>query len=432
MRRFFLCLCVGMFSCLNVFSEDGNIFLRIDKDKTSIEEFEHCYLQAYPVTKISEEHFLTHFLCFKLKVADAKSRGWDTLPDFRLQCRALQEKVLKSIDGDMELDVPVSKKWVKFRQISIFLPQHVSSAYEQKARKTMDSVYAVLQKGASFDELSKHYTGNNCLSLYQDGDWIPEVCLVKEFTEQLKKLDIGAYSSPFYSPLGIHIVRMEGLKEEQYMEDFQKGGKTGGQLWSRFVNGQSLPDSVRVQLNLVADGLLAAYWDLRHAESEMMNVSDNDLQNYFEAHKKDYAWDLPHFKGGVIHCKNKKAALKLKKVLKKLPLEKWNEKIAICSENDPELSAKVETGLFQIGKNPYVDRLAFKCGSYLPHDDFPYSFVLGKRLKKGPENFMDVREEVLRDYRLQIEEARLTDLKQKFKIEINQDILKTVNCSGKK
>ena len=84
-RNILLCLCLEVFSCLNAFSEDGNVLLRINDDKTSVEEFEHYYAQAYPVTKISEERFLTHFLYFKLKVADAKRQGWDTLPDFRSQ-----------------------------------------------------------------------------------------------------------------------------------------------------------------------------------------------------------------------------------------------------------------------------------------------------------------------------------------------------------
>lgn len=68
----------------------------------------------------------------------------------------------------------------------------------------------------------------------------------------------------------------------------------------------NLPDSVRMRLNQVADGLLATYWDIRHAASDHAVISKMDLQAYFEAHRKDYAWDLPHFKGGVVHCKNKR------------------------------------------------------------------------------------------------------------------------------
>lgn len=293
-------------------------------------------------------------------------------------------------------------RWVKFRQISIPLPQHASSLQERQARQTMDSVYAALQQGASFDRLSQLYAADAKVSPYQSGDWIPEVCLVKEFTEQLDRLKIGTYTSPFFSPLGIHILQLEGREQ---------GTLPSGVKGLGFVESQSefdldsweLPDSVRIQLDQVADGLLATYWDVRHATSEHAVISNKDLQAYFEAHRQEYAWDLPHFKGGVIHCKNKKAASKLKKLLKKLPMEEWKGALLACAKENPELSAVAETGLFQIGANAYVDKLAFKCGHYTPRMDYPYSFVLGKRLKKGPEDFTDVREDVLRDYRLQME-----------------------------
>lgn len=117
--------------------------------------------------------------------------------------------------------------------------------------------------------------------------------------------------------------------------------------------------------------------------------------------------------------------------MKKLPLNEWKEKIDAFSKEDASLKAEVEVGLFQIGSNPYVDKLAFKCGHFTPRTDLPYTFVLGKRLKKGPEDFTDVRAEVQCDYRLSMEKSRLEELQQRFRIEINQDILKTVNCSGK-
>lgn len=412
-QNILLCLCLGVLSCLKAFSEDGNVLLRINNDKTSVEEFEHYYAQAYPVTKISEERFLTHFLYFKLKVADAKRQGWDTLPDFRLQCRALQEKALKSMGKGQEKKMFRPDRWVKFRQISIPLPQHASSLQERQARQTMDSIYAALQQGASFDRLSQLYAADAKVSPYQSGDWIPEVCLVKEFTEQLDRLKIGTYTSPFFSPLGIHILQLEGREQ---------GTLPSGVKGLGFVESQSefdldsweLPDSVRIQLDQVADGLLATYWDVRHATSEHAVISNKDLQAYFEAHRQEYAWDLPHFKGGVIHCKNKKAASKLKKLLKKLPMEEWKGALLACAKENPELSAVVETGLFQIGANAYVDKLAFKCGHYTPRMDYPYSFVLGKRLKKGPEDFTDVREDVLRDYRLQMEKNAFGGIKSKI------------------
>lgn len=428
----FLCLLMGLEFSVS-YAEDRRVLFRIDGEETSVEEFEHYYTQVYAVSRVSVEQFLPHFLYYKLKVADAKRQSWDTITDFRLQCSALQNEILKSEKRGVPQKQDTLLNWVRFRQISFLLPQHASSEQERVARQRIDSVYTALKNGIPFEKLAQPYIKNLLPSPYLDGEWIPERCLIKEFTEQLSTLKKGNYSAPFFSPLGIHIVYLLDRRQGVY-----PSGATGNVAVQKVANSgptewkDSLLNKTRMELCQVSDGLLAAYWDKRHGGTKSGNISDKELQNYFESHKNDYTWDLPHFKGGVIHCLNKKVASKLKKRLKKCPLDKWNEEISAFSQENPECKVVVETGLFQIGTNPYVDKLAFECGHFTPRTDLPYAFVLGKRLKKGPEDFQDVRDEVQRDYRLWTERAQMEELKRGFRIEINQDILKTVNCSGKK
>ena len=428
----FLCLLMGLKFSVS-YAEDRRVLFRIDGEETSVEEFEHYYTQVYAASRVSVEQFLPHFLYYKLKVADAKRQSWDTITDFRLQCSALQNEILKSEERGVLQKQDTLLNWVRFRQISFLLPQHASSEQERVARQRIDSVYTALKNGIPFEKLAQSYIKNLLPSPYLDGEWIPERCLIKEFTEQLSTLKKGNYSAPFFSPLGIHIVYLLDRRQGVYPSE-----TTGNAALQKVADSglterkDSLLNKTRMELCQVSDGLLAAYWDKRHGGTKSGTISDKELQGYFESHKNDYAWDLPHFKGGVIHCLNKKVASKLKKRLKKCPLNKWNEEISAFSQENPEWKVVVETGLFQIGTNPYVDKLAFKCGHFTPRTDLPYAFVLGKRLKKGPEDFQDVRDEVQRDYRLWTERTQMEELKRGFRIEINQDILKTVNCSGKK
>lgn len=428
----FLCLLMELGFSVS-YAEDRRILFRIDGEETSVEEFEHYYTQVYAVSRVSVEQFLPHFLYYKLKVADAKRQSWDTITDFRLQCSALQNEILKSEQRGVPQKQDTLLNWVRFRQISFLLPQHASSEQERVARQRIDSVYTALKNGIPFEKLAQSYVKAPLPSPYLDGEWIPERCLIKEFAGQLSTLKKGSYSVPFFSPLGIHIVYLLDRRQRVYPSE-----TTGNAALQKIADSglterkDSLLSKTRMELCQVSDGLLAAYWDKRHGGTKSGNISDKELQNYFESHKNDYAWDLPHFKGGVIHCLNKKVASKLKKRLKKCPLNKWNEEISAFSQENPEWKVVVETGLFQIGTNPYVDKLAFKCGQFTPRTDLPYAFVLGKCLKEGPEDFQDVRDEVQRDYRLWTERAQMEELKRGFRIEINQDILKTVNCSGKK
>lgn len=140
----FLCLLMGLKFSVS-YAEDRRVLFRIDGEETSVEEFEHYYTQVYAASRVSVEQFLPHFLYYKLKVADAKRQSWDTITDFRLQCSALQNEILKSEERGVPQKQDTLLNWVRFRQISFLLPQHASSEQERVARQRIDSVYTALK-----------------------------------------------------------------------------------------------------------------------------------------------------------------------------------------------------------------------------------------------------------------------------------------------
>ena len=80
-------------------------------------------------------------------------------------------------------------------------------------------------------------------------------------------------------------------------------------------------------------------------------------------------------------------ASRIKRYLKKCDPSVWDKALSRLMKEDTGIQARMETGLYQIGKNPYVDRLAFKCGTYPEDAAYPYVFVMGKRLKKALKPF---------------------------------------------
>ncbi len=431
-KKFRLTLIVGSIFFIFPFRAEtnGRVLLTIADTPVFVTEFNHYYRMAESGNIVSTEDFLTKFLYFKLKVFDARMHKWDTLPDFRLRCNLLQEKALEHYmtrNAHSNSDVPKkmqphkSDKWLRMEHISLYLPQHAPEEEKRKAYLTIDSIYTALLSGTSFHDLSLKYNlpENN----YQTGEWIPSVSLLDEFIEHIRSLKCGDFTKPFHSPLGLHIVKLVDTKIENTPAIEQMSlGNTNNRLNS---------DEISSILDQIEEEFLAVYWDERNF-GNYIEVSDKELEAYFNAHKSDYTWDFPHFKGCVVHCLNKRAASRLKKKLKKIPLTLWNEKIKELAEEDKRLKAEVETGLFQIGKNEFVDKLAFKCGDYIPRADFPYTFVLGKHLEKAPEDYKDVLEDVKKDYILSCKSRKLQELKDEFMVEINQDVLKTVNCDGSK
>ncbi len=154
---------------------------------------------------------------------------------------------------------------------------------------------------------------------------------------------------------------------------------------------------------------------------------DEGLASYFKKNKSDYAWKNPRFKGIIVHCKDKSIEKQTKKLLKKQPEDEWLNMVRTTFNNDSVTNVKVVKGLYAKGDNKYVDKLIFKTGSYEPVEDFPYTFVIGKRLKRGPETYKDVRGPVTADYQNYLETAWIDELRNKYKVEINEEVLKTVN-----
>jgi len=154
---------------------------------------------------------------------------------------------------------------------------------------------------------------------------------------------------------------------------------------------------------------------------------EKGLDTFFEENRANYKWDSPRFKGVIVHCKDKKTAKAVKKLTKKNPQEEWATVIRKTLNNDSISVVKVEKGLFIKGDNKYVDKLEFKSGSFEPVKDYPVTIVIGKMLKGGPESYKDVRGPVTADYQNYLEAGWIKELRDKYKVEINQQILKTVN-----
>ena len=458
MKKFGVVLCLCWMIGLSVKAADPSL-MRIGGRTIPVSEFKWYLNQSDQFSKDNGKTYFQYFLNYQLKVADARSRQLDTLPDFRRQCELMQAHVLKEHFTNHRLADSYYRRWsdqqtarlqvrdwVKMEILTYRLSQHPTPSEEGVAVRVMDELYERLQrKGSSVDE-NRAWAKAKSVNIDSEGKrWIPVNSLLNEMIERQSTLRKGTYSLPFYSPLGIHIIRLLDRRDtadnaETYsqMNTYMNGlGKASPlfdldafNLWKA---GKSvLPAEVQFQMKQIHDGLLAMYWDKYFSKIEKKSVSRRELERFYLSHKDDYRWEYPHFKGAVVHCLNKKAASKIKKRLKKYPMELWEEALERMQRENSKYRGELECGLFQIGKNAYVDRLAFKCGQMTPHKEYPYTFVIGKKLKDGPEHYSDVLQEVLADYRSQHENDCFSELFFRFKVEINEDVLKSVNSCGNK
>ena len=179
----------------------------------------------------------------------------------------------------------------------------------------------------------------------------------------------------------------------------------------------------RLQVQEYRDGLLLSEINNREVKSKM---NESGLKAYFDDHRSDYHWKESKFKGVVLNCVNKRVAKQARKFLKQLPEKEWLDAIRLTFNAGAVPQIQAEVGLFAPGDNLSVDDLIFKTGRSIPQMSFPFTVVLGKKVK-GPEEYKEVGEQLLSDYQDYLERRWVTGLRASGKVEINQEVLKTVN-----
>ena len=386
-----------------------DVLFSVNGKAVTTDEFSrYCFSVTQNKTDLQESR-LDEYITFRLKVEDATAIGLDTLTEFRQQLEVLRSEVIRSYmnqDGEKG-----NEPQIVLTIASIRLPQNASYEAEWEALSRMRSFWDIIvANGGRMDNHGAEIE-------VETNVVIPEAGLLKEFSAQLATMSAGQISRPFVSPMGVHIVKLVG-----YVAANKRNG------------GEAHAWSLSERLQTIRDGMLAAFWEeyLFGKGPGPGCGRDKALSSFYEQHQEEYLWDLPHYKGAVVRCADKKCASKIKKALKKLPVEQWNKRLNELRRRNPEWKATIESGLFCIGESPYVDNLVFKCGKLPRQTDGLYVFVIGKKLIKGPESYRDVLAQVSKDYFNWQKKEYLKQLRARYKVEINQDVLKTVNSYASK
>ena len=191
------------------------------------------------------------------------------------------------------------------------------------------------------------------------------------------------------------------------------------QHWSK-----SLPDEGSSLQNYRNISLAS---EITRQKVDLPAVTDKaGLITYFKFHKSDYRWDKPRFKGALLHCVDKGLTKQTKKLLKKTPEKDWVETINKTFNQAGKEQVRIEQGTFAEGNNKYIDKLIFKKGNIDSEKSYPFTIAIGKKQKR-PEDYKEVLEQLQKDYKDYLATCWVRDLKAQSKVEINQEVLKTVN-----
>lgn len=508
-------LLLGMICFWGIFSfaQEDPVLMRINGKEILRSEFEYAY-QRYLTnseTKLSPVEYSELFVLHKLKVDAARAMGIDTTLSFCDRQKEYLEGLRKSYLVDtlvldscsrvlyQKIQSTHGNGQVQVMQLFKSLPQTITVGRLQEEQNRMDSLYKLMESRPDIDFafwVEKYSDDKRCR-------WIEALQTTSELEKVAFSLSKGEVSPPFFTPEGLHILKVidrkemsvyenvsgvlakrlnnlqvlnkgtevvvERLKKEcQYVlnqlgvEELLERGETvktlftidgqeyTGEMFKRFAT--SHPFSVKRQLEgFVAKSLLdyeggqleSKHPEVRRAVQEygedylvaevtrrqidLPSVNDRaGLATYFKFHQKDYRWEAPKYKGIVLHCADKKTAKQAKKLLKRVPERKWADTLQTTFNTSGEEKIKVEQGVFADGDNKYIDKLVFRKSEFEPLMYYPFTVVVGRK-RKGPDDYREVIEQVKKDYRNHLYTYWERELQTSGKVEINEEVLKTVN-----
>lgn len=168
------------------------------------------------------------------------------------------------------------------------------------------------------------------------------------------------------------------------------------------------------------DGILL--YDISTREVWERAIRDTaGIEAYFAKNRKKYAFTEPHFKGLVVYCDSVSTMNAIKKATKRMKYDKAMDYINHLVNADSANVALAVSGVWKKGSNAVVDREIFKSENTKDkksHKQFKVTFVIGKKLKKLPEVYTDVRGVVTTDYQNHLMDEWVKGLRSKHTIEI--------------
>lgn len=146
------------------------------------------------------------------------------------------------------------------------------------------------------------------------------------------------------------------------------------------------------------------------------------LQKYYDGHKNNYVW-APGISALIVSAADKSVLDSLAPLIKANPAD-WR--------NITGALAAADSGRYEAGQYPVKQQVPMQAGFITlsekndAGDTYTFLYVFNVYPNQSQRNFEDAKGMVINDYQQVLETAWIKQLKQKYPVAINQDVLKTL------
>jgi peptidyl-prolyl cis-trans isomerase SurA len=175
------------------------------------------------------------------------------------------------------------------------------------------------------------------------------------------------------------------------------------------------------------DGILL--FDLTDKKVWSKAIKDTTgLQAFYDENKNNYMWE-ERAEATIYKCSDATVAAKLEKILKKKAKKGYsNDDVLKMINTESQLALSIEEGKYEKGKDETVDSAEWVAGntSKITTDKNVNIVFVKNILKPEPKQLNEVRGLVTSDYQNHLEKEWVADLKSKYKVTVNNEVLKLV------
>ena len=253
------------------------------------------------------------------------------------------------------------------------------------------------------------------------------------------KLNIEDFKKSVWDNL--ELFRLDGViytqkNFKEFIINHQEVGLNFDLIYERFVDFTCLEyeesklekkyPEYKILLNEFRDGILLFELTSKLVWTKAMEDTIG-LQSFFNENSEDYWWDK-RVDANIYTCANSKVLSRLKRVLSKKKEDvSTNDILEIINKNDP-LNLQVSADKYSKGDNIYVDQVKWEKGSYVVEttEDAVILVEILNVFDKEPKKLSETKGKVIADYQNHLEKLWLSELRSKYTVNINNDVLYSI------
>lgn len=219
-----LLVALGILFSLNTIAQD-NAVMEIDGKKVTKSEFLQIYLKNNTNPKYDKQaldEYMELFKKFKLKVAEAESLGYDTIPKLKKELAGYRKQLSQPylIDSTKNSAL-VSQAYERMKNevhaahILIKVPENASPEDTLAAYNRILAIKKRIENGEDFATVAKSKNGSDDPSAARNGGdlgYFTAFQMVYQFEEAAYNTAVGKISNPVRTRFGYHIVKVIDMR----------------------------------------------------------------------------------------------------------------------------------------------------------------------------------------------------------------------------